>query len=116
MRVRCERKKSAMVARMDAPHAKPVPYLSGSGDLGLNLHNLICAIDKLDKIAQGERLCSCGGPGSVDNAPTLNRPPTACHPVAQSVYAALCGVLAACGRLDALRLVEGHRPHPAQAG
>jgi len=105
-----------MLARMDAPHAEPVPYLAGSGDLGVNLHNLILAIEKLDKIAQTVQLCSCECAASVDNPLTLNRPPSVPHPDTQSAYAALCGVLAACGRVDALRLVEGYRPHPARAG
>lgn len=83
-----------------------VPYLKGSGDLGPLLRRLMIGLEKFDKIARGEQLCSCGGGGKMDNAATLDG---AAHPLTADVYAALTGVLAACGRVDAAALVQGFR-------
>lgn len=88
--------------------ARPVPYLPGSGDLGLYLYRLIVQLEKLDKMARGVRLCSCGVAEEGDNSDTLD---SALPDPTADVYADLCGVLAACGQIDALALVQGFR-HP----
>jgi hypothetical protein len=89
-----------------------IPFLSGSGDLGVCLYNLILSIEKLGKTATTERLCSCTRGAGSDNDATPTRTPAAPPPDTSAAYAALCGVLAACGRVDALRLVEGFCPTP----
>lgn len=84
---------------------RKIPYLRQSGDLGLYLYRLIVAVEKLDKMARTVQPCSCGAAEMVDNAPTLT---TDRADPAADVYADLCGVLAACGRVDALALVRGY--------
>ena len=87
------------------PRTSQVPYLSGSGDLGVSLFRLMEQIDRL----AGERLCPCGGAGPVDSV------------VRRDVLASLSCVLAACGQVGAVAVVERHAadlsdespaPHP----
>lgn len=88
-----------------------VPYLRGSGDLGACLFRLMNGIEKIGKSVPAVQLLSCGCGGKVDNTGALDAEPSA-HPLAAELYASLSGVLAACGRADAVRLVQGFRPSP----
>ena len=94
------------MAHHDTPGA--IPYLPGSGDLGLYLYRLIVQIENLGKLANGVRLCPCGLDRSRENGDTLDYADRADSTAA--AYADLCGLLAACGQLDALALVQGFRP------
>ena len=70
----------------------PMPLLTGSGDLGVSLLRLMERIDRL----AGEQPCSCGGTGRGDSV------------ARRDVYASLCSVLAACGQVGALAVVESY--------
>ena len=87
--------------------ARQIPYLPGSGDLGLYLYRLMVELENLSKKANTVQLCSCGLVGSGENGDTLD---SARADSAAAAYADLCGLLAACGRFDALALVQGFRP------
>lgn len=85
-----------------------IPYLRNSGDLGAYLFRLMSGIEKIDKIAHPVQKSACDCVGSMNNTGTPDAAPA--RQLAAELYESLTGVLAACGHIDAMRLVQGFRP------